>query len=35
MTKFKNPKIVKQVSDIIKKVGTDKIKVKKMNFVNF
>ena len=28
MTKFKNPKIVKQVSDIIKKVGTDKIKVK-------
>ena len=30
MTKFKNPKIVKQVSDIIKKVGTDKIKVKKI-----
>lgn len=30
MTKFKNPKIVKQVTDIIKKVGTDKIKVKKI-----
>tara|TARA_E500000318_G_scaffold111852_1_gene132160 strand:- start:945 stop:2123 length:1179 start_codon:yes stop_codon:yes gene_type:complete len=30
MTKFQNPKILKQVSDIIKKVGTDKIKVKKI-----